>query len=78
MRLGAHVTVTGAIDLMPHARIEPGETGRIVRIDSDGEIWIKLETHYPGLSDWDNCIWLNRDTEEVLRSIRVVELLRLA
>lgn len=79
MRLGARVIVKHHIALLPHAVIEPGETGTVDSIDPDtGEIWIKLDKYHPGLSEWLNSIWLNDYTDEVADAIAYVEVLQAA
>lgn len=49
------------LDRSPLLVVPAGSIGRVEEV-SPNEVWVRLETHYPQLDDWSNClIW--RGTE---------------
>lgn len=74
MNIGTRVTILSQVDLSPHTIIEARETGSVVRIDADGEVWVRLDKYHHGLIEWMNCIWLNDYTQEIWDAIEFLVL----
>jgi hypothetical protein len=56
---GTRVSFTERLDLMPHAVIEPGESGIVDYVDQQtGLVEVMLDTTHVGLFEWANHLWL--------------------
>src|SRR5256885_1495434 len=73
--VGDRVICTRDLDFQPYATIGRGERGTVVRKDADGNIDILLDKKHPGLSLFENCIWMTRDssTDEVRDALLVID-----
>lgn len=68
-RLGQRVTLLDVVDRYPHARVQPGATGRIVRWEPD-LVAVKLDQPVDGLEEWDNCLhWWEDAMEDLLNDL---------
>lgn len=61
--VGRRVRLTEPLDLYPHCIVRAGETGTLQSIN-DECIWVKLDTHYPELAEWDNAAQIDNWSDE--------------
>jgi hypothetical protein len=54
IKIGTRVRLTQDVDNYPTCLIRTGETGTLMRIDSEGAYWVKFDRHHPELAEWDN------------------------
>jgi hypothetical protein len=54
IKIGTKVRLTQSVDNYPTCLIKAGETGTLVRIDSENAYWVKLDAHHPELDEWNN------------------------
>ena len=54
MVLGTRIKLIQDVDNYPDIYAPAGLTGTLVRIDSEGAYWVKLDKHFPSLDEWNN------------------------
>lgn len=56
IEIGARVKTTQVVDNYPVIYLEPGATGTLAHIDSEGAYWVTLDEVHEELAEWDNQI----------------------
>jgi len=51
--IGKRVRLIQAVDNYPDVFVPEGNTGILSQVHADC-VWIKLDTHFPELNEWDN------------------------
>lgn len=69
LKIGDRVELLAEANFLPYATIPKGARGTVVQ-EGFGMTDVKLDTHHPGLSTFDNCIWLTdaADAAQVRRA----------
>lgn len=65
---GSRVRLRREVAYFPIGTFPVGLTGRLVNIGEDGDHWVKLDQHFPGLDPWDNQLqiwdWSEQDSPD--------------
>jgi hypothetical protein len=54
LAIGTRVRLIKPVDNYPTILAEPGLTGTLAGIDTDGGYWVKLDRHFDELDEWQN------------------------
>lgn len=60
---GTRVTIIKDVENFPTIWVKPGEAGTFVN-EEDGQVFVRLDKHYPELEEWDNRLQISLDTNE--------------
>lgn len=54
IEIGSKVRLTRPVENYPIGIFDIGLTGTLMNIDREGSYWVKLDTHFPELDEWEN------------------------
>jgi hypothetical protein len=61
-QIGARVMLVENVGRYPHALVKVGETGTVSAI-CHGQVCVRLDTHHPGLAEWNNELVFDPDDD---------------